>query len=160
MIPLRRGNGWSAFVPGSPGQVGTNQEKCLAIKCSIECFKYHLMCHKFGLAVEINLYHMQIKDEMRLSLWATALPQHTGSSVVLNWFEFSYILLQFVTWNSLSLRQLMVRELWSQRQPWEGFFKRLLALFPHLPETDSAATRSELGCAGRGRRNHLLKTGW
>ena len=80
---------------------------------------------------------MQIKDEMRLSLRATALPQHTGSSVVFNWFEFSYILLQFVTWNSLSLRQLMVRELWSQRQPWEGFFKRLLALFPHLPQIDS-----------------------
>ena len=50
---------------------------------------------------------MQIKDEMRLSLWATALPQHTGSSVVLNWFEFSYILLQFVTWNSLD-------SLWSE----------------------------------------------
>ena len=88
---------------------------------------------------------MQIKDEMKLSSWATALPQHAGSSVVLNWFEFSYSVLQFVAWNSLSLRQLMVRELWSQRQPWEGFFKRLLALFPHLPETDSAATRSELG---------------
>ena len=84
---------------------------------------------------------------MRLSLRAIALPQHAGSSAVLNWFEFSYILLQFVTWNSLSLRQFMVRELWSQRQPWEGFIKRLLALFPHLPQTDSAATRSELGWA-------------
>lgn len=51
--PLGRGGtGWSAFISGSLSQVGTNQEKCLAIKCSIESFKYHLMYHKFGLAVE------------------------------------------------------------------------------------------------------------
>ena len=76
-------------------------------------------------------------------------PLRSLSTLVLQLYltDLNFLTFCFSLWLEIHypLDSLLVRELWSQRQPWEGFFKRLLALFPHLPETDSAATRSELG---------------
>lgn len=76
-------------------------------------------------------------------------PLRSLSTLVLQLYltDLNFLTFCFSLWLEIHypLDSFLVRELWSQRQPWEGFFKWLLALFPHLPETDSAATRSELG---------------
>lgn len=141
--------GWSAFISGSPGQVGTNQEKCLAIKCSIESFKYHLMCHKFGLAVEnqSSPYANERWNEILLVSHCCP-PAHQLFQFYLTGLNFFSILLHCAAWSSLSPRPFTVREFWWWRQPSEDFCWCLLALFPHLPFVDLAATGIEPGWAG------------
>lgn len=147
----RRGAGWSAFISGSPGQVGTNQEKCLAIKCSIESFKYHLMCHKFGLAVEnqSSPYANERWNEILL-VSHYCPPAHQSFQLYLTGLNFFSILLHCVAWSPLSPRSFMVGEFWWQRQPSEGCAGVVFALFPHLPCVDSATTGIEPGWAGLG----------
>lgn len=143
------GAGWSAFISGSPGQVGTNQEKGLAIKCSIESFKYHLMCHKFGLAVEnqSSPYANERWNEILLVSHCCP-PAHQSFQFYLTGLNFFSILLHCVAWSPLSPRPFAVGEFCWWRQPSEDFCWCLLALFPHLPLVDSAATGIEPGWAG------------
>lgn len=130
--------------------MGTNQEKCLAIKCSIESLKYHLMCHKFRLAVEnqSSPYANQRWNEMVLAshgcpsahqaLQLSLTGLNFTSNLLRLWLEAHYF------WDSLWSKSSDPKDS-LQRDPAGGCW---LCFF--TSPVDSAATESESGYADLG----------